>query len=107
MATLPMLSSSMMPRPIPAWCCDASRLAFLKLCRPKGESRNAMTACLSFPRGHLLKDDLTDIRRLPERAMKELERFFEATNALEHKKLKFLGWQGPSKAVAAIKKYAK
>jgi inorganic pyrophosphatase len=39
--------------------------------------------------------------------MKELERFFEATNALEHKKLKFLGWQGPSKAVAAIKKYAK
>lgn len=51
--------------------------------------------------------DLTDIRRLPARAVKELERFFEATNALEDKKLKFLGWHGPSKAVKAIRKYSK
>jgi inorganic pyrophosphatase len=51
--------------------------------------------------------DLTDIRRLPKRAVKELERFFEAIDALEEKKLEFLGWHGPSKAVKAIKKYSK
>jgi len=51
--------------------------------------------------------DLTDIRQLPKRAVKELERFFEATDALEQKQLKFLGWRGPSKAVQTIRKYAK
>jgi inorganic pyrophosphatase len=48
--------------------------------------------------------DLQDIRRLPSRAIKELEKFFEATNALEAKTLKFLGWRGPAKAIKAIKK---
>jgi inorganic pyrophosphatase len=35
--------------------------------------------------------DLQDIRRLPRRAVEELEEFFHATNALESKKLKSLG----------------
>src|SRR6476646_7595231 len=35
--------------------------------------------------------DLTDIRRLPKRAVKELEQFFLATDALEDKELEFLG----------------
>ncbi|MGZ3295470.1 MAG: inorganic diphosphatase [Xanthobacteraceae bacterium] len=48
--------------------------------------------------------DLQDIRRLPARAIEELEKFFEATNALESKKLKFLGWRGPAKAIKTIKK---
>ena len=48
--------------------------------------------------------DLQDIRRLPARAIKELEEFFEATNALETKTLKFLGWRGPVKAIKTIKK---
>jgi Inorganic pyrophosphatase len=47
--------------------------------------------------------DLQDIRRLPQRAVEELEEFFEATNALEAKKLKFLGWRGPSRAIKAIR----
>ena len=44
--------------------------------------------------------DLQDIRRLPARAIEELERFFEATNALESKKLQFLGSQdrGPARS---------
>jgi inorganic pyrophosphatase len=33
--------------------------------------------------------DLQDIRRLPSRAIEELEKFFEATDALESKKLEF------------------
>jgi inorganic pyrophosphatase len=48
--------------------------------------------------------DLQDIRRLPRRAIEELEKFFEATDALEAKKLEFLGWRGPAKAVKTIKK---
>jgi inorganic pyrophosphatase len=48
--------------------------------------------------------DLQDIRRLPARAIKELEEFFEATNALEAKTLKFLGWRGPAKAIKTIRK---
>jgi inorganic pyrophosphatase len=51
--------------------------------------------------------DLTDIRNLPERATKELERFFEATDALEDKKLEFLGWHGPTKAIKTIDRYSK
>ena len=35
---------------------------------------------------------------------KGVEKFFEATNALEAKTLKFLGWRGPAKAIKTIKK---
>jgi hypothetical protein len=37
--------------------------------------------------------DLQDVRHLPSRAIQELEKFFEATDALEDKKLQFLGWR--------------
>jgi inorganic pyrophosphatase len=47
--------------------------------------------------------DLQDIRRLPKRAIDELEKFFQATDALESKKLTFLGWHGPKRAIKAIK----
>src|SRR5499433_881093 len=50
--------------------------------------------------------DLQDIRRLPPRAIEELEKFFEATDALESKKLEFQGWRGPAKAIKTIKKVA-
>lgn len=49
---------------------------------------------------------LQDIRRLPARAIEELESFFEATDSLERKKLKFLGWRGPAKATELIKRHA-
>ena len=35
---------------------------------------------------------------VPERS------FFEATDALENKKLKFLGWRGPTRAIKTIKR---
>src|ERR1700704_5340995 len=50
--------------------------------------------------------DLEDVRELPKRAKRELEQFFEATNALEDKKLKFVGWDGPPQAKRIIKKLA-
>lgn len=36
--------------------------------------------------------------------MAELEQFFRATNALDDKELKFLGWHEPGAAVRAIKR---
>ena len=51
--------------------------------------------------------DLEDIRQLPKRAKCELEEFFLATDALEDKKLEFLGWEGPAKAKKIIKKLAR
>jgi len=45
-----------------------------------------------------LETDLRDIRHLPAAHMKKLEQFFRATNALEDKKLEFLGWRGPAHA---------
>ena len=54
-----------------------------------------------------LETDLKDIRHLPSRAHDELEAFFQATNALENKGLKFLGWRGPDHAVKTIKRLSK
>jgi inorganic pyrophosphatase len=51
--------------------------------------------------------DLQDVRRLPKRAIEELEKFFVATDALENKKLKFLGWRGPPRAIKTIQRLAK
>jgi inorganic pyrophosphatase len=48
--------------------------------------------------------DLQDVRRLPARAVGELEKFFEATDALEDKKLQFQGWRGPAHAIKTIKR---
>jgi inorganic pyrophosphatase len=48
--------------------------------------------------------DLQDIRRLPRRAIEELEKFFEATDALKAKKLQFRGWGGPAKAIKTIRR---
>ena len=54
-----------------------------------------------------LETDLQDIRHLPSRAREELEQFFRATNALEDKKLEFLGWRGPAYAIKRIKRLSR
>lgn len=54
-----------------------------------------------------LETDLQDIRHLPSRAREELEQFFRATNALEDKKLEFLGWRGPAHAINSIKRLSR
>jgi inorganic pyrophosphatase len=54
-----------------------------------------------------LETDLQDIRHLPARACEELEKFFRATNVLDDKKLEFLGWRGPARAVKMIKRLSR
>jgi inorganic pyrophosphatase len=53
------------------------------------------------------ESDLNDVRHLPSRAREDLEQFFLATNALEKKKLEFLGWRGPAQAIKKIKRLAR
>jgi hypothetical protein len=48
---------------------------------------------------------LHHIRRLPPRAIEELEKFFEATDALMRRSSSF-GWRGPPKAIKTIRKVA-
>ncbi|MCP1972963.1 inorganic pyrophosphatase [Bradyrhizobium elkanii] len=54
-----------------------------------------------------LETDLRDIRKLPSHARDDLEQFPRATNALENKDLKFLGWHGPGRAAKTIKRLAR
>ena len=54
-----------------------------------------------------LETDLKDIRNLPSHARDDLEQFFRATNALENKELKFLGWHGPNRAAKTIKRLSR
>jgi inorganic pyrophosphatase len=50
---------------------------------------------------------LKDVRDLTKPLQEELEKFFIATEELEDKKLKFIGWDGPESAMAAVKHAAK
>lgn len=50
---------------------------------------------------------LRDVDDLTKPIREELEKFFIATDELEDKKLKIIGWKGPKVAVQAIKDAAK
>jgi inorganic pyrophosphatase len=74
--------------------------------RKKGkEERN--DRIFAVPDRSPFEGDLQDVRRLPSRAVEELEQFFRATNALEEKELEFLGWRGPGHAVKMINKLSR
>jgi len=76
----------------------------LEVEQTSGSKRERNDRIFAVPDRSPLETDLKDIRNLPSRARKELEEFFRATNALENKDLKFLGWRGPSRAAKTIKR---
>jgi inorganic pyrophosphatase len=51
--------------------------------------------------------DLSDVRDLTSAMREELVKFFVATDELEDKQLKILGWKGPKAALKTIKKAGK
>lgn len=55
------------------------------------------------PRRSHSEQALKDVRDLTRPIQEELEKFFIATDELEDKKLKIIGWKGPHAAVRAIK----
>jgi inorganic pyrophosphatase len=48
--------------------------------------------------------DLSDVRDLTSAMREELVKFFVATDELEDKQLKILGWKGPKAALKTVKK---
>ena len=50
---------------------------------------------------------IRDVRDLTGPFQEELEKFFIATDELEDKKLKMLGWRGPDSALKAVRNAAK
>ena len=62
---------------------------------------------IAVPRNsHREKSD-NDARNIPKQIREEIEKFFVATDELEDKQLKFLGWKGPKEAERLIDQAAK
>ena len=85
-------------------CRPIGVLEVLQIKKGKKERNDRIFA---VPDRSPFEGDLQDVRRLPARAIDELERFFEATDALEDKKLEFLGWRSPADAIRTIKRHSR
>jgi inorganic pyrophosphatase len=83
-------------------CCKP--IGILEVVQSEKGKKERNDRVFAVPDRSPFEGDLQDIRRLPPRAIDELEKFFAATDALEPKKLQFLGWRGPAKAIKTIKK---
>jgi inorganic pyrophosphatase len=78
-------------------------IGVLEVVQSNGSKKERNDRLFVVPDRSPFEGDLQDIRRLPKRAIDELEKFFAATDALESKKLTFLGWRGPKRAIKAIR----
>ena len=56
-----------------------------------------------MPRRSHSEQAIKDVRDISRPVQDELEKFFIATDELEDKKLRMLGWKGPKVALQAIK----
>src|SRR5260370_5849199 len=71
----------------------------------RGKERN--DRIFAVPARSPFDGDLQDVRHLTVRAVEELEKFFQATDALEDKKLEFLGGCAPYHAINTIKRQSR
>jgi inorganic pyrophosphatase len=78
-------------------------IGILEVVQSKKGGRERNDRVFAIPDRAPFEGDLKGIRHLPRRALDELEKFFEATNALEQKTLEFQGLRGPAKAIKKIK----
>jgi inorganic pyrophosphatase len=62
---------------------------------------------IAVPRHSHREQAEQDARELPKQLRSEIEKFFVATDELEEKELKFLGWKGPKTGERLIDKAAK
>jgi inorganic pyrophosphatase len=85
-------------------CKPIGVLEVLQITKGEKERNDRVFA---VPDRSAFEGDLQDVRRLPARAVEELEKLFEATDALGDKKLEFLGWRGPTHAVKTIKRLSR
>lgn len=75
--------------------------------RSKGKKPKRNDRLFVVPRASHAEKDLSDIRDLTSAMREELVKFFIATDELEDKQLKVLGWKGPKAARKTIKQAGK
>src|SRR4051794_19691222 len=73
----------------------------------KGKKDLRNDRLIAVPRDSHREHADKDARDLPKPVRKEIEKFFVATDELEDKTLKFLGWKGPKTGERLIDKAAK
>jgi inorganic pyrophosphatase len=73
----------------------------------KGKKPKRNDRLFVVPQASHAEKDLSDVRDLTSAMREELVKFFIATDELEDKQLKILGWKGPKAALKAIKRGAK
>ena len=72
----------------------------------KGKKPLRNDRLIAVPRDSHREQTDKDARDLPKPVRKEIEKFFVATDELEDKQVKILGWKGPKAALKTIKKGA-
>lgn len=73
----------------------------------KGKKSKRNDRIFAVPCGSHAEKDLRNVRDLTSAKRDELAKFFIATDELEDKQLKILGWKGPKAALKTIKKGTK
>src|SRR4051812_43893048 len=68
----------------------------------KGKKGIRNDRLIAVPRESHREQADRDARDLPKQIRKEIEKFFVATDELEEKELKFLGWKGPTAGARLI-----
>jgi inorganic pyrophosphatase len=75
--------------------------------RKKGKKPIRNDRLIAVPRDSHREQADKDARDLPKQVREEIEKFFAATDELEAKTLKFLGWKGPKAGERLIDEAAK
>jgi inorganic pyrophosphatase len=79
-------------------------IGVLKLMQTRSGKTERNDRIFLLPDRSSLEVGLDDITQLSQEAREGLERFFDASNALESKRLEFIGWHGSAQAIATIRK---
>src|SRR3954468_474405 len=75
--------------------------------KERGKQKIRNDRLIAVPRDSHREKSEDDARELPKQVRQEIEKFFVATDELEDKELKFLGWKGPKAAERLLDQAAK
>jgi inorganic pyrophosphatase len=82
-------------------------IGILEVRQTRNGERERNDRVFAVPEGAGGVMDFHDVQQLPSGAKEKLERFFEATDALDDKSIEFLGWRGPGEAIRTIKRLSR
>jgi inorganic pyrophosphatase len=75
--------------------------------KDKGKQKIRNDRLIAVPRDSHREKSEEDVRGLPRQVREEIEKFFVATDELQDKELKFLGWKGPKAGEKLVDQAAK